>query len=32
MDNVKNDEYYIEKILSDLEFIIEHTKEKQKTK
>lgn len=30
MDNVKNDEYYIEKILSDLEFIIEHTKGKTK--
>lgn len=26
MDNIKNDSYYIQKILSDLEFMIEHTK------
>ena len=26
MDNVKNDKYYIDKILVDLEFLIEHTK------
>ena len=25
MDNVKNDKYYIEKILDDLEFLIDHT-------
>lgn len=25
MDNVKNDKYYIDKILVDLEFLIEHT-------
>lgn len=25
MDNVKNDEYYIEKIIKDLKFIVEHT-------
>lgn len=30
MDNVKNDKYYLEKIISDLRFIIEHTKEKTK--
>lgn len=28
MDNVKNDQYYLEKIISDLGFIIEHTKGK----
>ena len=28
MDNVKNDKYYLEKIISDLGFIIEHTKGK----
>jgi len=28
MDNVKNDEYYLNKILSDLEFVIKHTKDK----
>lgn len=28
MDNVKNDNYYLTKILSDLEFLIEHTKGK----
>jgi len=26
MDNVKNNEYYIKKIVTDLHFIIEHTK------
>lgn len=26
MDNVKNDRYYLEKIVADLEFMIEHTK------
>lgn len=30
MDNVKNDKYYLKKIISDLEFIIEHTKGKTK--
>lgn len=30
MDNIKNDKYYLEKIISDLEFIIEHTKGKTK--
>ncbi len=30
MDNVKNDKYYLEKIISDLRFIIEHTKGKLK--
>lgn len=30
MDNVKNDKYYLEKIISDLRFIIEHTKGKTK--
>ena len=30
MENVKNDKYYLEKIISDLRFIIEHTKEKTK--
>ena len=30
MDNVKNDKYYLEKIISDLGFIIEHTKGKTK--
>ena len=30
MDNVKNDRYYVEKILTDLRFLIEHTKEKSK--
>lgn len=25
MDNIKNDKYYIDKILVDLEFLIEHT-------
>ena len=28
MDNIKNDRYYLEKIISDLEFIIEQTKGK----
>ena len=28
MDNVKNDNYYLNKILTDLEFMIEHTKGK----
>ena len=28
MDNVKNDSYYLKKILGDLEFMIEHTKGK----
>lgn len=26
MDNVKNDEYYIQKIRTDLSFIVEHTR------
>ena len=26
MDNLKNNEYYVGKIVSDLEFIVEHTK------
>ena len=30
MDNVKNDKYYLEKIISDLGFIIKHTKGKTK--
>lgn len=28
MDNIKNDNYYLEKIISNLEFLIEHTKGK----
>lgn len=28
MDNIKNDRYYLEKIISDLQFIIEQTKGK----
>lgn len=28
MDNIKNDEYYINKLLNDLHFLIEHTKGK----
>ena len=28
MDNIKNDNYYLKKIISDLEFMIEHTKGK----
>lgn len=28
MDNIKNDRYYLEKIISDLDFIIEQTKGK----
>lgn len=28
MDNVKNDEYYLSKIIADLEFLIEHAKGK----
>jgi len=28
MDNVKNDAYYLNKMISDLEFMIEHTKGK----
>ena len=28
MDNVKNDKYYLNKIIGDLEFMIEHTKDK----
>lgn len=28
MDNIKNDSYYLAKILGDLEFMIEHTKGK----
>lgn len=28
MDNIKNDSYYLSKIIVDLEFIIEHTKDK----
>ena len=30
MDNLKNDKYYLEKIISELRFIIEHTKGKTK--
>lgn len=30
MDNIKNDKYYLEKIISDLGFIVEHTKGKTK--
>lgn len=30
MDNIKNDNYYLEKIITDLEFIIYHTKNKTK--
>ena len=30
MDNIKNDEYYLSKIIADLEFLIEHTKGKTK--
>lgn len=30
MDNVKNDRYYLEKIITDLSFIIENTKGKAK--
>ena len=30
MDNIKNNRYYVEKILADLKFLIEHTKEKSK--
>ena len=26
MDNVKNDEYFIQKIMTDLSFVVEHTK------
>ena len=26
MDNIKDDKYYVKKIITDLEFIIEHTK------
>lgn len=25
MDNVKNDEYYVDKIITDIEFVLEHT-------
>lgn len=28
MDNTKNDKYYVEKIKTDLKFVIDHTKEK----
>ena len=28
MDNIKNDQYYLRKIIADLEFMIEHTKGK----
>lgn len=28
MDNIKNDKYYLTKIITDLEFLIKHTKEK----
>lgn len=28
MDNIKNDEYYLSKIIADLEFLIEHAKGK----
>jgi len=27
MDNTKNDQYYVEKVLSDLRFLIRHTKD-----
>ncbi len=30
MDNIKNDKYYLEKIISDLEFMVEHTRGKTK--
>lgn len=30
MDNIKNDKYYLEKIISDLEFVIKHTSGKSK--
>lgn len=30
MDNIKNDKYYLEKIKSDLKFVIDHTKGKTK--
>ncbi len=30
MDNIKNDKYYLEKIIFDLGFIVEHTKGKTK--
>lgn len=29
MDNVKNDKYYLDKIVADLKFIIDHTKGKK---
>ena len=33
MDNIKNDTYYINRIINDLKFVIEHTKKiKQKKK
>ncbi len=32
MDNVKNDNYYLNKMITDLEFMIEHTKEKTSEK
>ena len=28
MDNIKNNNYYLTKIVNDLEFMIEHTKDK----
>ena len=31
MDEIKNDVYYVKKILTDLEFIIEHTKDKSQS-
>lgn len=30
MDNIKNDLYYVNKIISDLRFVIEHTRNKTK--
>ena len=32
MDNAKNDEYYVEKIKSDLKFVIDHTAGKSREK
>ncbi len=28
MDNIKDDKYYLEKIVADLKFLIKHTKDK----
>lgn len=30
MDNIKNDTYYVNRIINDLKFVIEHTKNKTK--